>query len=184
MSAVLVASGAMQIVGGLVLAPLLPGLVQHWKARLQGRRGPSPWQPFRELRRLWSRSTVDVEGTTPVYRLAPAVIAASLVAAVLVVPVSASSPDWGVGHDAFVLIGLLALARFAAAVSTWDTGNGFSLMGASRDLAVAVFVEATLVVCLAVAALSAGSTDLRVMVGADGWGGPFLAFGVQFQESS
>src|SRR5206468_375105 len=49
---------AIELVGGLLLAPLLPGLVQHWKARLQGRRGPSPVQPYRELRRLWGKSAV------------------------------------------------------------------------------------------------------------------------------
>ncbi len=55
-------AGAVQVVGGIVLAPLLPGLVQHFKGRLQGRRGPSPLQPYRELRRLWSRSMVDSRG--------------------------------------------------------------------------------------------------------------------------
>lgn len=174
------ASAGVQLVGGLLLAPLLPGLIQRWKARLQGRRGASVWQPYRELRRLWTKSTVRVEGTTVVYRLAPALIAACLVTAVLVVPVSAAAPDWGVGHDALVLLGVLALARFAAAASAWDTGNGFSLMGASRDLAIAVFVEATLVVCLAVAALTSGSTDLRAMIGTGtgpfAWADPLLGF--------
>ena len=41
MSGATAVAGAVQIVGGIALAPLLPGLVQHWKARLQGRRGPS-----------------------------------------------------------------------------------------------------------------------------------------------
>ena len=93
------------MVGGLLLAPLLPGLVQHWKARLQGRRGPTPLQPYRELRRLWSKSTVTVEGTTPVYRLAPAVIAAATAAAVLLVPAAELAPNWGLGHDALALAG-------------------------------------------------------------------------------
>ena len=53
-------------------------------------------------------------------------------------------PDWGVGHDALALAGLLALARFAVAAAAWDIANGFALMGASRDLTLAVFVEATL----------------------------------------
>ena len=63
-------------VNAVVLAPLLPGLVQQAKGRLQGRRGPSPLQPYRELRRLWGKSAVEPEGTTLVYRLAPAVVAA------------------------------------------------------------------------------------------------------------
>ena len=181
MNAGTAAAGAVQIAGGIVLAPLLPGLVQHWKARLQGRPGPSPLQPYRELRRLWSRSAISVEGTSAVYRLAPAVVAASLAAAVLLVPAAERAPDWGVGHDALALAGFLALARFAIAASAWDVSNGFSLMGASRDLTLSVFVEATLILALAVAALVAATTDLTgIIAGTAGtavWSSPALALG-------
>ncbi|MGZ4388516.1 MAG: respiratory chain complex I subunit 1 family protein [Gaiellaceae bacterium] len=181
MSTATVATGAAQIVGGILLAPLLPGLVQHWKARLQGRRGPSPLQPYRELRRLWGKSAVTVEGTSVVYRLAPAVVAASIAAAVLLVPAAELAPNWGVGHDLLALAGFLALARFAVAVASWDVSNGFSLMGASRDLTLAVFVEVTLVLSVAIAALVAGTTDLPdVIAGTAGtavWSSPALALG-------
>ena len=174
-----VAAGAVQLVGGLLLAPLLPGLVQHWKARLQGRRGPSPVQPFRELRRLWSKSAVDVEGAGVVYRIAPAIATGALATAVLLVPVSQRGPSFGVGHDVLALAGLLALARFALAAASWDTGNGFALMGASRDLTISVFVEIGLILAVAVPALITGSTDLRAMVAATGgthaWSSPALA---------
>jgi formate hydrogenlyase subunit 4 len=172
---------AVQLAGGFLLAPLLPGLVQHWKARLQGRRGPTPLQPYRELRRLWGTSTVDVEGAGPVYRVAPALAAASLATAVLLVPVAAHAPRLGVGNDVLALIGLLALARFALATAAWDTGNGFSLMGASRDLTIAVSVDATLVLAVAVAALVSHTTSLASMVagtaGTGVWGDPALGLG-------
>jgi formate hydrogenlyase subunit 4 len=154
-------AGAVQVIGGIGLAPLLPGLVQHFKGRLQGRRGPSPLQPYRELRRLWSRSMVDPEGSTALYRLAPPVVAATLVASLLLVPVGGRSPAWPVGHDALLLVGLLALARFAVALASWDTGSGFSLMGASRDLTLGVSVEGLLLLVLMLVALPLGSTDLR-----------------------
>jgi formate hydrogenlyase subunit 4 len=181
MSAASVASVALELGGGLVLAPLLPGLVQHWKARLQGRRGPSPLQPYRELRRLWGKSAVDPVGSTIVYRSAPAVAAASAVAAVLLVPVAAGAPGLGVGRDMLVLLGFLALARFAVAAAAWDVSNGFSLMGASRDLTIAVSTEATLVLALAVAALVAGTTSLAGMIagtaGTTVWSSPALGLG-------
>ena len=181
MSGATASAGAVQIVGGIALAPLLPGLVQHWKARLQGRRGPTPLQPYRELRRLWHKSAVAPEGATVVYRIAPSVVAAAITAAVLVVPVAATAPSWGIGHDALLLVGLLALARFAIVTAAWDVGSGFSLIGASRDLTLSVFVEATLVLSLAVAALVAGTTDLRGIVaataGTDVWTSPALALG-------
>jgi formate hydrogenlyase subunit 4 len=178
MSDATIASGAFQL-GGLVLAPLLPGLVQHAKARLQGRRGPDPLQPYRELRRLWGKSAVTVDGATGIYRLAPAVVAASLAAAVALVPVAARAPNFGVGHDVLALLGLLALARFVLAAASFDVANGFSLMGASRDLTISVFVDVTFVLAVAVAALASGTTDLRGIVaataGTQPWSSPALA---------
>jgi len=181
MSATAATATVAQLVGGIALAPLLPGLVQHWKAGLQGRRGPTPLQPYRELRRLWGKSAVDVEGTGIVYRLAPSVAAGSVAVAVLLVPVASDAPDLGVGRDALVLAGLLALARFAVAASSWEVANGFALMGASRDLTIAVFIEAALVLALAVAALVSSTTDLVQMIagtaGSAAWSGPALALG-------
>jgi len=172
------ASIAVQLVGGFLLAPLLPGRVQHWQATLHGRRGPSPIQPYRELRRLWGKSSVTVDGAGVVYRLAPAVATAALATALLLVPVAASAPSLGVGRDALALLGLLALARFVVAASCWDVGNGFSLMGASRDLTFSVSVEATFVLAIAAAALVAGTTDLTGMIagtaGGSVWSGPAL----------
>jgi formate hydrogenlyase subunit 4 len=124
---------------------------------------------------------VDPEGAGPVYRLAPVVVAAALAGGVLVVPVAQAVPNLGPGHDALVLLGLLALARFAITCASWDVSNGFSLMGASRDLMLSVFVDATFVPALAVAALIADTTDLRGIVaetaGAGVWGSPALALG-------
>jgi len=156
----MIAVAAAVQLGGIALAPLLPGTIQALKARLQGRRGPSPLQPYRDLRKLWGKGSVAPEHAGTVYRLAPATIAAATGLALLLLPVAGRAPDWGLGNDALVLVGLLALARFALAASSWDTGSGFSLMGASRDLTIAVFAEALLVLAIVLAALPAASTDL------------------------
>jgi formate hydrogenlyase subunit 4 len=153
-------AAAIQVLGGLALAPLLPGAVQALKARLQGRRGPSPLQPYRELRRLWGKSGADPQPTTLVYRLAPCAVAAATALALLLVPIAGAAPDWSLGNDAIVLVGLLALARFALAASSWDTGSGFALMGSSRDLTIGAFAEALLLLAIVLAAAPAGSTDL------------------------
>jgi formate hydrogenlyase subunit 4 len=181
-----VAAGAVQV-GAIALAPLLPGVIQTLKARLQGRRGPSPLQPYRMLRRLWGKSAVDPDGTGVPYRLAPAVVTACLLLALVIVPVGGRSGSFGLGNDALVLVGLLALARFALVAAVWDTGNGFALMGAARDLTLAVFAEALMILALLVAALPAHTTDLRAMIaaasGSHVWGEPAhwcaaIAFGL------
>ena len=176
MSGAQAAAAAVQAAGGVALSPLVPGLVQTAKARLQGRRGASPLQPYRELRRLWRRTPVQPEGAGPVYRAAPAVAVAALAACVAVVPIAGQAPPWGLGSDALALLGLLALARVAVAAAAWDGGSGFALMGSARDLTFAVSGEALLALALLLAALPAGTTDLAAMgdaaAGAGAWGEP------------
>jgi formate hydrogenlyase subunit 4 len=99
-----------------------------------------------------------------------------MLAALAIVPVAGHAGPFGLGNDALVLVGLLALARFALAAAAWDTGNGFALMAAARDLMISVFGEALLVLALLLAALPAHSTDLKAMTGAAAgghiWGAP------------
>ena len=169
-------AGIVQVIGGIGLSPLIPGLVQHLKGRLQGRPGPSPLQPYRELRRLWQKSGVAPLPRTVIYELAPPLVAGSLVLALVMLPVGGRSPGWPVGHDALVLVGLLALGRFAITLAAWDTGGGFGLMGASRDLTFAVPVEAVLLLVVVVVSLPVGSTSLLALSGAAArsqvWGEP------------
>jgi formate hydrogenlyase subunit 4 len=161
---------------GIVLAPLLPGSIQSMKARLQGRHGASLLQPYRTLMRLWGKSAVDPEGTGPVYRIAPALVAACMLAAVAIVPIAGRAGALGLGDDALVLIGVLALSRFALAMAAWDTGNAFALMACARDLMIAVFGEALLVLAMLLVALPAHGTDLATMssaaAGTQIWNGP------------
>jgi formate hydrogenlyase subunit 4 len=162
-SAAQVIAGVVQVGGGVALSPLLPGLIQRLKGRLQGRPGPSLLQPYRELRRLWGKSVVAPQPHSIVYELAPVVVAASLAMAVVLPPIGGRSPGWPLGHDALVLVGLLALGRFAVTLAAWDTGGGFGLMGAARDLTFSVAVEVVLLLVLVVIALPGGSTDLLAL---------------------
>ncbi len=160
MSAPSAVAGAAQLVGGIAAAPLIPGLVQHLKARLQGRPGPAVVQPYRELARLWRKRGVSPRPRTVIYELAPPVVAASLLLALVLVPIGGRSPNWLLGHDALVLVGLLALGRFAITLAAWDTGGGFGLMGAARDLTFAAALEGVVLLVLVLLALPAHSTDL------------------------
>ena len=156
-------AGVVQVAGGVLGAPAIVGLIQHLKARLQGRRGPPVLQPYRELRRLWGKSGVAPEPHTLIYTLAPALAAASTALVLLLLPIGGHAPDWGLGNDALVLVGLLALARFAVTLAAWDTAGAFGLMGAARDLMFSVFVDGLLLLVLVLLALPLDSTDLLSM---------------------
>lgn len=167
MSAVALVVLVIEVVAAALLAPLVTGVIQTTKARLQGRLGPSPFQPYRELRRLWGKSCVNPAGTTVLYRLAPAIVVAAVVCCLVVVAAAVLPPAIPLarplGSDFILILGLLALARVAVALSAWDTGQGFGLLGAARDLFVAISAEVLMMLTLVLAALPAGSTDLRDM---------------------
>ena len=62
----------------LLLAPLLTGVVRLMKARLMGRRGPSPLQPYRDLLRLTRKEAVLAENASWLFRTAPYLVFAMI----------------------------------------------------------------------------------------------------------
>jgi formate hydrogenlyase subunit 4 len=149
----------------LALAPLLQGVIKTVKARWQNRRGPGPLQPYYDVAKFLARQSVVSDQASWVFRWAPAVYAAAiLVAAVLIPTVARRSAAAGIG-DAIVFVGLLALARFALALAALDTASNFGGMGASREVAFAALIEPGLLLVLFAVALPAGSTSFSALVG-------------------
>jgi formate hydrogenlyase subunit 4 len=144
----------------VALAPLLAGTIRRTKARLQSRRGPSVWQPYRDLRKWWSKETVESVVASPVQGWAPAVVVAAVLVAGFLVPTVAVAAPLGGWGDLIAVVGLLAAARFAVALAALDSGSAFGGMGSSREVSIASLVEPAFVLGLIVVAAAAGSTDL------------------------
>ncbi|TMQ14282.1 MAG: formate hydrogenlyase [Deltaproteobacteria bacterium] len=145
-------------------SPLVTGVIQKLKARLQCRSGASVVQPYHDLMKLLRKGTVQSDTASGMFRVLPAlVLAATLVAATLVpavwVPEDRAAAQLPLG-DAIVLTGLLALARFLTAIGALDAGGAFGGMGASREMTVGVLVEPVLMLVVFSVALAGGTTDL------------------------
>jgi formate hydrogenlyase subunit 4 len=163
----------------LLLAPLLLGVTKKLKARFQYRRGPSVLQPYRDLAKWWAKEPVESEAASGLSAVAPPIVLGALVVATLLVPMVATRPPLAGWGDLIVVVGLLALARFALALAALDAGSAFGGMGSSREVAIATLVEPALLLALAGAALAAGSTDLGAIAAAGvaagaGWYSPGL----------
>ena len=158
-----VAMAAIQLLVFLAIAPLLTATIRRTKARLQSRRGPGLLQPYRDLAKWWGKAPLESNASGPVARHAPAVVLACILTAGLLVPFCAGRAPLGAWGDLFVVVGLLAAARFALALAALDTGSAFGGMGSSRDVAISALAEPGLVLALAGVALAAGSSDLGVM---------------------
>jgi len=149
----------------VLVAPLVTGYIQRLKARLQCRRGASPWQPYRDLAKLLRKGTVQSDTASPFFRAVPVlVLAATLTAAtmlpVLWAPARAAALPLG---DAILLVALLALARFLLAIGALDAGGAFGGMGASREMTVGLLVEPALMLTVFSVAVTAGTTDVGLL---------------------
>ena len=151
---------AAQAAAFLLLAPLLDGLVKKMKAAFQVRQGPSLAQPYRDLAKLLRKEPLRSATASWVFVAGPRVYFASAVAATTLVPaLVARAPLEGAG-GILLLVGLLALGRFALATAALDTGSPFGGMGASREMTVGALAEPALLLALFAAGLSAGSLNL------------------------
>ena len=160
-----VAAGVvLQTAGLLAAAPLLKVAIKKMKARLQNRQGP-PWaQGYFDLAKLLRKEPVRSDVASWVYVAGPRVYFAAAVAATTLVPVVVAAAPLEAAGGILLLVGTLALGRFALATAAIDTGSPFGGMGASRDMTIAALAEPALMLGLFTSALAAGSLNLGVLV--------------------
>ena len=148
----------------LAMAPLLKAVIKKMKARLQNRQGPPLLQSYYDLRKLLTKEVVRSETSTWIYVAGPRVYFAAAVAATSLVPVLYAAAPLESAGGILLLVGALALGRFALATAALDTGSPFGGMGSSRDMTIAALAEPALMLGLFASALAAGSMNLGVLV--------------------
>ena len=162
----IVLSSLLQLLLVLVSAPLISGIIGKTKARFQRRRGAGVIQPYRDLAKLLRKEVVIPSAASWVFRCTPYVVFAStVVIAVLVPTVIVPVPLNRVG-DIITVIYLFALGRFFVALAGLDAGSAFGGLGASREMSIASIIEPAMMLAIFTAAVTAGSTNLSVIVAA------------------
>src|SRR5438093_10113808 len=154
----------LQAAGMLAVAPLLRAAIRKMKARLQNRQGPPLLQGYYDLAKLLRKEPVRSETASWVYVAGPRVYFAAAVAATMLVPVLIAAAPLEAAGGILLLVGTLALGRFALATAALDTGSPFGGMGASRDMTIAALAEPALMLGLFTSALAGGSLNLGGLV--------------------
>ncbi len=147
----------------LLLAPLLTGFVRKLKARLLRRRGPSVFQPYRDLLRLLRKEVVLAENASWLFRAAPYLIFATTWVAAALVPTFATGLLYSWSADLIAVIALLGSARFLLALAGMDIGTSFGGIGSSREVMIASLAEPAMLLIAFTLALVAGSTQLSTV---------------------
>jgi formate hydrogenlyase subunit 4 len=148
-----------QVAFVLGLSPLFAGILVRIKERLQSKKGPSIWQPYRDLRKLFGKDEVVSKDATWVFRAAPYLAFVTPVIITTLIPVLTSFPLFFAFVGDMLAAGfILGLSGFFTVCAAVDTGNPYGAMGASRTRMVSFLAEPVLVIVLFTVAFVADST--------------------------
>lgn len=146
------------------LAPLLQGWIKKVKAFWQMRKGPSLWQPYRDLYKYFRKEEVISEHASWITLVTPSLVLGSSLLAALVIPNPWGWAPMNQYGTIFWLVASFGLARFFMTLAGLDAASSFGGMGSSRELFVAALVEPGFALSLIVLALMSGTTSLSELV--------------------
>ncbi|MHC1580050.1 MAG: respiratory chain complex I subunit 1 family protein [Candidatus Alkanophagales archaeon] len=153
---------------GLIFTAVV-GLLLVWEkrkltARLQARIGPPVYQCFVDFfKLLWKETLIPEEANRSLFVLSPILALTAVTLVMLFIPI-AGKPFLGFVGDLIVVLYLLTIPPFAAAVGGSSSANPFGGVGASREISLLFAYELPLVLAALTVALDAGTLRLAEIV--------------------
>lgn len=147
----------------LISALFFNGIIGRVKSISAGRKGPGIMQPVMDVLRLFRKGTVYSEVSGPVFKIAPAVYLASVLAACLCVPFGHETGLISFNGDFVFFAYALALGKFFCIIGALDTGSSFEGMGASREATYSMLAEPAFFLIMGSLALMTGHTSFETI---------------------
>jgi formate hydrogenlyase subunit 4 len=148
-----------QVLAVLLFSPLVGGVLSRLKEIVQSKRGPSIFQPYRDLWKLFHKDEVVSAQSSWIFRFTPYIVFVAPIFVALLIPVLTSYPLF------FAFMGdmlgggfVLALGGFFATLAAVDTGNPYGPIGASRTRMVGFLAEPVFMIVFFTVSFVAGST--------------------------
>jgi len=143
----------------LVLSPLIPGIINRIKSLFAGRKGPSIFQLYFDLFKLLKKGAVYSESSSFFLKLAPSIILAFIIGALLIIPFGGTR-FFSFQGDVILFIYFFAGARIVMIFAALDTGSSFEGMGAAREASFGMLAEPAFIISLVVLMMRAGSLSI------------------------
>ncbi len=125
----------------LILAPLLPGIINRVKAKFAGRHGKPVLQTYYDIAKLLRKGEVISRTSTWTFAVAPSVALAATLCALALLPMGGAVSPLAFAGDFVLAAYLLGMGRFAIMLGALDTGSAFEGMGASREATFSALAE-------------------------------------------
>jgi formate hydrogenlyase subunit 4 len=148
-----------QVLVVMAFAPLVKGALNRLKENVQSKRGPSLFQPYRDIWKLFHKDEVISDQSTWIFRFTPYMVFITPIFVALLIPVLTRYPLF------FAFMGdmlgggfILALGGFFATLAAVDTANPYGPIGASRTRMVGFLAEPVFMIVFFTVSFIAGST--------------------------
>jgi formate hydrogenlyase subunit 4 len=149
----------LQVMVVMVFAPLVVGVLNRLKEIVQSKRGPSIFQPYRDLWKFFHKDEVVSHESSWIFRVTPYIAFVTPIFVTLLIPVLTAYPLFFAFMADMVGGGfVLALGGFFKALAAVDTANPYGPMGASRTRMVGFLAEPVFIIVFFTVSFVAGST--------------------------
>ena len=149
----------------ILIAPFASGLVRFCKARLQGRKGASPFLPYYTFATLFKKQMVISTATSWVFRAVPFVVFSTSIALAFILPLLFIGGKLASVSDFLVVGGILMIGSIFLVLGGLDPGSAFGGMGSSREMTIAALVEPTIIMVFAAMSFVGGTFAIDGMMG-------------------
>lgn len=137
------------------------GIIIRTKSIVSGRKGPGIFQPIKDVIRLFKKGAVYSKTTSFIFQIAPSIYFASILMAILVIPLGEYRGLISFDGDFVFFAYVLATGKFFSIISALDTGSSFEGMGASREALYSMFAEPAFFILMGSLALLTGHTSFQ-----------------------
>jgi len=157
-------SSLINIILGLLLAPLLLGIINKTKASFAGRTGQPLLQAYYDIIKQLQKGAVYSKTTSWIFRAGPVVGLSAILVALAIVPLGGIAAPLAFSGDLLLLAYILGTMRFFTVIAALDTGSAFEGMGASREVLYSALAEPAFLIGLAAIARETGIMSLSQML--------------------
>ena len=148
-----------QVLVVMAFAPLASGVLSRLKEMIQSKRGPSIFQPYRDLWKLFHKDEIVSEDSSWIFRFTPYMVFVTPIFVTLLIPVLTNYPLFFAFMGDMIGAGfILSLGGFFATLAAIDTANPYGPVGASRTRMVGFLAEPVFMIVFFTVSFVAGST--------------------------
>jgi formate hydrogenlyase subunit 4 len=149
----------LQVLVVMGFSPLAIGVLNRLKEMVQSKHGPSVFQPYLDIWKLFHKDEVISQESSWIFRVTPYIVFTTPIFVTLLIPVLTNYPlFWAFMADMVGAGFVLALGGFFAVLAAVDAANPYGPMGASRTRMVGFLAEPVFLIVFFTVSFVADST--------------------------